>query len=411
MTVYRADWILPVAGEPIQGGWLSIEAGRIAGIGDSPPAGAVDLGAVVVVPSLVNTHTHIELSYLHGRVPPAPTFTDWVRPLMATRRQYPDPEDPVILAAAEAAIAAARASGTGLLGDISNTLVTIPLLRRADVPARVFHEVLGFNVEDPEVRLDEARRRVATADPHDARWPISIAPHAPYSVSPALFAAIRRDVDAAPQAVTSIHLGESPEEVELLERGTGPLRDLLMALEVWDDAWRPPGVSGVRYLEKLGFLDSRVLAVHGVQFSGDDLAHLRSLGVTVVSCPRSNVHVGVGDPPLEAFYAMGVTVALGTDSLASVADLNMFNELAASRRLAPRVPAGALLASATLCGARALGFGDELGSIEVGKRASLLAVRLPAESDAPAWSSHDVEEYLVGGIRPDAVQWITPGAR
>ena len=108
---------------------------------------------------------------------------------------------------------------------------------------------------------------------------------------------------------------------------------------------------------------------------------------------------------------MDVTVAFGTDSLASVADLNMFNELAAARRLAPRVPAGALLASATLCGARALGFGNEMGSIEVGKRASLLAVRLPPEAQAAAWRSGDVEEYLVGGIEPDAIEWIdAPGS-
>ena len=126
----------------------------------------------------------------------------------------------------------------------------------------------------------------------------------------------------------------------------------------------------MQYLADLGFLDSRVLAVHGVQFDGDDLARLRALGTTVVSCPRSNRYVGVGAPPLEAFYAMDVNVAFGTDSLASVADLNMFAELAEARRLAPRVPARTLLESATACGARALGFGDEFGTIEAGKRGS-----------------------------------------
>jgi aminodeoxyfutalosine deaminase len=96
-----------------------------------------------------------------------------------------------------------------------------------------------------------------------------------------------------------------------------------------------------------------------------------------------------------------VRVAIGTDSLASVADLNLFAELAALRRLAPRVPARDLLASATRHGASALGFADELGTIEPGKRGQLIAVRIPEHVA-------DVEEYLVGGVDPSAVRWLDP---
>jgi 5-methylthioadenosine/S-adenosylhomocysteine deaminase len=139
--------------------------------------------------------------------------------------------------------------------------------------------------------------------------------------------------------------------------------------------------------------------VHGVQFDGDDLSQLAALGVTIASCPRSNRYVGAGDPPIEAFYAMDVDVAFGTDSLASVADLNLFAELHVARQLAPRVPARRLLESATLVGARALGFGDERGSLEPGKRAALIAVRIPE-------GISDVEEYLVGGIEPRDIRWL-----
>ncbi len=114
-----------------------------------------------------------------------------------------------------------------------------------------------------------------------------------------------------------------------------------------------PACSPVEYLAEMGFLNSSTLAVHGVQFEGTDLDRLRTLGVTLVSCPRSNRYVGVGSPPLEAFYAMDVEVAFGTDSLASVGDLSMFGELAEARRIAPKVPARALLRSATLAGATA----------------------------------------------------------
>jgi 5-methylthioadenosine/S-adenosylhomocysteine deaminase len=96
---------------------------------------------------------------------------------------------------------------------------------------------------------------------------------------------------------------------------------------------------------------------------------------------------------------MDVEVAFGTDSLASVADLNLFAELKEARRLAPRVSARRLLESATLAGARALGFADDFGSIEAGKRAALLAVQIPD-------GVTDVEEYLLTGIEPRQVRWV-----
>jgi cytosine/adenosine deaminase-related metal-dependent hydrolase len=332
-------------------------------------------------------------------IAPTERFLDWIRGIMATRREYPDPGDARILDAARKAIVEARSSGTGLIGDISNTLVTAPLLREAGVPAQVFHELLGFAGPDPASMAREARAKADAAASPDGMVRVSLAPHAPYSVSPGLFAAIRTDLDAHPGQVSSVHLGESLEEMEFIRRGTGPWRVLLEELQVWNAEWEPPGTSPVEYLEHIGFLDRRVLAVHGVQLAGDDLDRLRSLDMTVVACPRSNRYVGVGAPPLESFYAMNVNVAFGTDSLASVQDLNLFSELAEARRIAPRVQARSLLESATLSGARALGFGDEYGSVEEGKRALLISVRLPDRVT-------DVEECLVGGIEPGAITWL-----
>ena len=398
MTSYTAEWVLPMTGEPIHRGSISITDGRIAGVDDRAPAGAIDLGSVAIMPALVNAHTHLELSYLSGMVPPTETFIDWVRTIMATRRQYPDPGDPRILHAARMAIADARASGTGLVGDISNTLVTALLLHEASMPAQIFYELLRFNASEPESITREARAKADGAS-HDGSVRVSLAPHAPYSVSPGLFAAIRADLDAHPGQVTSVHLGESPEEIEFIRRGTGAWRVLLEELGVWSESWEAPGTSSVEYLEQLGFLDRRVLAVHGVQFDGDDLDRLRSRDMTIVSCPRSNQHVGVGAPPLEAFYALNVNVAFGTDSLASAPDLNLFAELAEARRLASRVRARALLESATRQGAAALGFAGDFGTIEAGKRAQLIAVPVPADVD-------DVEEYLVSGVTPADVSWV-----
>jgi cytosine/adenosine deaminase-related metal-dependent hydrolase len=398
MPVYTAEWVLPMTGEPMHRASISIENGRIAAVGRDG-AGATDLGRVAIMPALVNAHTHLELSYLRGRVPQTAKFLDWIRTIMATRRQYPDAADPHIVEAARAAIAEAHASGTGLLGDISNTLVTAPLLRDASMPAHIFYELLRFNASEAESMTREARAKADAAVYPGGDVRVSLAPHAPYSVSPALFTAIRADLDAHSGQMTSVHLGESPEEMEFIRRGSGPWRDLLEELGVWTDAWEAPGTSPVAYLEQLGFLDRRVLAVHGVQFDGDDLDRLRARDMTIVSCPRSNQHVGVGAPPLEAFYAMNVNVAFGTDSLASAPDLNMFAELAEARRLAPRVPARTLLESATRRGAVALGFEGSYGTLEPGKGARIIAVRVPSDVS-------DVEEYLVSGIEPSGIQWL-----
>jgi cytosine/adenosine deaminase-related metal-dependent hydrolase len=218
-------------------------------------------------------------------------------------------------------------------------------------------------------------------------------------VAPLLFRAIRADLERHPFEPSSVHLGESADEIEFIRTGRGAWRELLEEIGAWTDEWRAPGGSPVAYLADASFLDRRVLVVHGVQLTGSDLARLASLGVTLVSCPRSNRHVGVGSPPLESFYASGVEVAFGTDSLASVEDLNVFGELAEARRIAPGVRARCLLRSATEVPARALGFDGEFGTIEPGKRAALIAVTL---LDGVS----DVEEYLVGGIDPSMIRWL-----
>src|SRR5439155_1354767 len=254
---------------------------------------------------------------------------------------------------------------------------------------------------DPGCRArgrSRALQELGAVKPAD-RVRASLAAHAPYSVAPLLLRAIHRAVERDPFLPCSVHLAESAEEVEFIEKGTGPWRDLLEELGAWNSAWMVPGVSPVQYLDEAGVLSFHVLAVHGVQMSPADLSRLPARRATLVTCPRSNGHTGAGAPPLEDFYRAGVRVAVGTDSLASAPDLNVFAELATMRALAPSVPAASLLESATREGARALGFEADYGTIEPGKSARLLAVAIPA-------ATVDVEEYLVGGIEPDQIRWV-----
>jgi len=401
MKAYRAAFVCPIDRPPIENGWVAVDAGRIAAVGDAlsfhcTGADVIDLGRVAVMPGLVNAHTHLELSWMRDRVPPASTFTDWVKTLFAIRGR-PDGgmSDEQVAAIAEA-ITELQSTGTVAVGDISNSLKSVEPLRRANVDGVVFHELLGFKERDGAL-LETTRAMRAAATDAGAR--VSLAPHAPYSTSLELFGAIRAAVTGSPCPLTSVHLGESPEETELLEKGTGPWRGMLEMIGAWREDWTIPGCDPVSYLDRHGLIDEQTLVVHGVQFGDAALERLRAIGATVVTCPRSNQWVGVGYPPIERFYQSGVKVAVGTDSLASVEDLNVFSELKTMRWLAPAVPASRMLESATLAGAQALGLGGELGSLTPGKRAEMIAVDLPPQVS-------DVEEFLLSGIQPPQIAWV-----
>ncbi len=403
MTAVTARWVLPVSGAPVAGGWVSVAHGRVADVGGgSAPAGARDLGDTVLLPGLVNAHTHLELSWMAGRVPPQVSMDAWIRTMMGIRRAGPAGGDAEVAAAMRDALASAKATGTVLIGDISNSLASVPALAEAGVDATVFHEILGFNPLDVASQVREAHARLRSV--HQSTRPrehrSSVVAHAPYSTAPELFREIAaRHVGPAPLAV---HLAESNEEMEFLRTGQGPIREMLEALGVWTGTWTPPGSHPVRYLRDLGYLQPGTLLVHGVHFTADDLDDARSAEAVVVTCPRSNVWVGGGVPPLARFYASGVDVAIGTDSLTSVDSLNLFDELAAMRRLAPEVDAARLLESATRVGAEALGYTRDYGTISTGKLAKFVAVQLPAGLTRV----RDVEEYLVSGVPASSVSLV-----
>jgi cytosine/adenosine deaminase-related metal-dependent hydrolase len=301
------------------------------------------------------------------------------------------------------AAARMRQTGTVLVGDISNTLATPALLREARLGGVVFHELLGFDVADPALLVDEAWARVdetLAALPNHEDAPAltgSVVAHAPYSVSPRFFEAIARHARGGP---LTVHLGESSDELEFLRSGLGAFRRLLEDLNVWTDAWEPPQSDPVTYMESVGYLRSGLLAVHAVKLHDDNLVKLAQAGGYVVTCPRSNMWVGAGMPRVSHLYASGVPVAIGTDSLASAPSVDMFDELAELRRIAPDVTAASLLESATRIGAEALGFGGAYGTITPGKAAALVSVDVPA-------GVADVEEYLVSGVSSGAVRRLS----
>ena len=393
MIVYTARHVVPVGSPPVGAGAVAVQDGRIAHVGRKRDvlraAGAhaetKDLGDVVVLPGLVNAHTHLELSWAESEPAPSVDYVSWVRDLLARRRAVA-PE--AARRAAESAVRSIAARGTVAVGDVGNEAWIAPILARSPLLAVVFHEIYGFHARDAERLLDEAAARLdGLADDPDVRAAgdrilLTLTPHAAHSTSAALLKALAGRAAAAHEPM-SVHVAESDAETELIARGAGAFVDLLRERGVWDDGWKAPALSPVEYLDRLGVLSPRTLAVHCVHVGQQDLSRLQARGVTVVTCPRSNARLGVGKAPVPRFLASGIPVALGTDSVASAPDLDLFAEMAAVRAEHPSLAPAAVLRMATLYGASALGKGKELGSLEPGKRALLLAVRLTDPSDDP----------------------------
>jgi cytosine/adenosine deaminase-related metal-dependent hydrolase len=394
--IARARWVLPIHRPPIDGGWVEIASGRVARVGrGAPPGPSEDLGDHALLPGLVNAHAHLELSWMAGRILPSASMTEWIRALLALRREGPAAAG-AITRAMQDAVASMIRTGTVLVGDISNTLESAPLLAQSGLEAVVFHELLGFRETAPDSLVREAQERIRAARAAHPSLRFTLCAHAPYSVSPALLTAIAR---AVPHGPLPIHLAESPDEVEFLRTGSGPMRRLLEDLDVWTAEWRAPGGDPIQYVASLGYLRKGTLAVHAVHVTDDGLERLRQAGGVIVTCPRSNEWVGAGPPRVARFYGAGIPVAVGTDSLASAPTLNLFDELAELRRLAPEVSAAALLDSATRQGARALGAGDRFGTLEPGKAGRVIGVAIPP-------GERDVEEYLVSGVPESAVRLV-----
>jgi len=400
-----ARWVLPIAAPSLPGGWIDVDTSRdeIVGVGAREAmhassargrvARVVDLPDAVLLPGLVNVHTHLELSHLAGRVPPADAFVSWVRSMLAARFGTPTAIS-AITDAATAAIDFMERTGTAAVGDIGNSDAVIGPLIASSLHGIHFSEALGFDPADAsrvhgdtelQAWLTGARLKDAT----NGRLRASVAPHAPYSTSAPLIQSLAAglELDVPKVVESSIHLGESPEEVEFLGRGTGPFQSLLEDMGRPVAAWQPPGLRPVDYLQSLGALHARLLIVHGTQLTTSELEILASVGATLALCARSNRWVGAGIPPVAAAVKAGVPLAIGTDSLASVEDLNLFAEMAYLRGVAPDVSAATLLHAATLGGARALGC-PTLGRLAPGASSRVLMRTPPADVT-------DVEQWLV----------------
>ena len=341
------------------------DRGRIAAVGpdDAVPAPpdveAREFPGASLVPGLVNCHTHLELTHLRGRVN-AGEFPAWIRRLRELKDATGAPE---FRAAAAQGVRDCWAAGVTCVADTGSTGAVLEALHDLGGRGVVYQEVFGPDPARSEASLAELEAAAGRLGALvSGRVRLGVSPHAPYTVSAPLYrtvAAFARE-RGLPLAV---HLAESREESALLATGTGPFADALRARGI---AVVPQGVSPVHYLARLGVLAPDCLCIHCVQITPGDIERLEGAGVSVAHCPRSNRAHGHGPAPLAAFRAAGLRVGLGTDSVVSTGDVNLWCE-------APAAGLGGedALRMLTLAGAQVLGLEREIGSLEVGKAADL----------------------------------------
>jgi cytosine/adenosine deaminase-related metal-dependent hydrolase len=378
---------------PLEGGALVLDGEeRIVAVGAERELRAQHADArweqhdAVLTPGLINAHTHLELSALRGKVPGGKGFVPWVEAMITTRNQLAAEQD---FEAIDAAVSELLRVGTAAVGEVGSTLAPLESLASAPILGRIFHEVYGMG-EAGTQRLREAdslRERLGS------RWPRNLAyapaPHTLYTLHPELVATLlARARSAGP--LTTLHLAEHPAERKfLLDRG-GPFARFVESKGGDLTEFTPPATDPVRYARQLGALASDVLLVHLADARDDELALVAEAGAPVVLCPRSNLHISVKLPPLLAMLDVGIRPALGTDSLASCASLDVVEEARALSERFPTVPPRTLVAMLTGWGADALGFGAQLGQLAVGRSPGIVAFE-----HAPGAAPSEPEKFVI----------------
>jgi cytosine/adenosine deaminase-related metal-dependent hydrolase len=404
---YHARWVLPITQPPIENGTVVESDGQITYVGPrsaAPPGDDYDLGDAILMPGLVNTHTHLELTAMRGFLENC-QFAEWIDKLRQSRNEILN--DEMLLDSARLGIIEGLEAGITTYADTCSSGVVMRAMRELGVRGTVYQEVFGPDPSQADVAMRELEDRVDKLQLEQTDLvSLGVSPHAPYTVSDSLYQAAAKFAGSR-RLPMAMHIAESEPEYDIVANARGDFAD----------RWKRRGIavarrarSPIELLEQHGALDRGPLLIHCVRVDEADIAIMARRRCAVAHCPASNAKFGHGIAPLLSFVAAGIRVGIGSDSVASNNRMDILDEARLAvlihRAATQRHDAfGALqaLELATIGGARALGIESRVGSLEAGKDADLAAFKSDIARTTPLGDPYSAAIFALPGRSAELV--------
>lgn len=370
--ILSAETVLPVSSEPIENCAVAISEGKIVDIG--PPALLTKkysnfkhrkLGKGILMPGFINAHIHLELGWIQPYIGNFSNFTEWLSQIITakktnklTTRQLRD--------SVKKGISSLKSCGVTTVGEISSFGgADIPVLKSSGLRSVIFEELFDKDTDHIKDKVYDSKGLMETRP----------FPHAPYSCSPPLLKEVYKLAKKS-GTPTGIHLAESPEEIDFIRQKKNRFEDMIFPLIEKNSFKRPRAENSLEYLQNYNRgLKTKTTIIHAAQVKKDEVKLLNKGSVGIVLCPRSNLFLKVGAPPLKNLVKIS-RLGLGTDGLSSNYNLNFFEEMTALHLLFSKFMGKEssyhTVYCATLGGARSLFIEEKTGSIEPGKEADLI---------------------------------------
>ena len=413
-SIHRARYLLAEAGCLLQNAAVHVSrTGQILRVASwngapvEPTIELVDWGPSIILPGLVNAHTHLELTALKNQLTAFAMFSDWILQLIESRKTWTKSE---FQSSAKAGAQLSLASGTTLVGDIASS--TFSWEATKDIPLRrvVFEEILSLFPGRANLILAQLNQNFEEVPPNPLQVH-AISPHAPYSVSSELYS--RAAEQACRQGkLLATHAAETKAELQFLLTGTGEFSEFLDRIGALPEGWRPPGIHPIAFLDSLKVLGSSCLLIHCNYLDEASISRIARTHSSVVYCPRSHDFFGHEAHPVRQLLDAGILVALGTDSLASNSSLSILDEMRYLYATRKDIEPEEIFRAATSSGAIALNYKGKLGRLESGYLADMAILELPSNMK-PRHVLHQILEGA-GDSRATLVQgkivWQNPGS-
>lgn len=414
-----AKYVMPITSSFIENGAVLVRDDKIEAVGTAeelkaqyPDEELKDFGLAALMPGFVDCHTHLRYTALRGLFEDM-VYADWKRAMLQVEPFF-EKEDWEV--SARLGALEAIASGITTVADVAFVSAAAHAVDEGGLRAICFREVTTVRPDSVERVMNEAiediERWSTQVDTSRIRFGLAGGPM--YATHPKVYSAIAKYVGDGDMPVV-VNAGGSKEETEFIRYGSGPFSIHASKLAQHYDLnlppWLPSGVSPVRYLYNWGILGvPNILVIHGVQVDDTDIKILAQQGVSLAHCPRIAAKLGMGYAPINKMLDAGMTVAMGTDSPAAVDTTDMIDEmrlgLMLSRAMSDKgskvMTSEKMLRMATIEAAKALNMDDQVGSLEPGKKADLIAIDLHNSHQNP---TSDPAAAVIHTANQDNVMW------